>query len=535
MGKVVLKNGLVIGIIFLFAGASVLPSISGFNNQKYKNIDNINLLEDWLEQDILKATYAELEDTFGHQVSIDGDTAIIGAYLNDDYGLNSGSAYIFVRSGSTWIQQEKLLPSDGAPGDYFGVSVSIYEDTAVVGAELDDDLGDKSGSVYVFTRSGDTWTQQAKLLPSDGKAKDLFGYTISIYGETVIVGAPQNIDQFQDVGSAYVFMRSGDTWTQQAKLLPSDGEIGDYFGVSVSIYEDTAVVGAFLDDDLGEYSGSAYVFTRSGDTWTQQAKLLASDGAIGTRFGYRVSTQEKTTIISAWDGFVYIFSLLGENWIETVKLHEGSQWFGISTQIDDDRIIIGDSTGGHLEKGSAYVFTKSGDTWTQQAKLLASDGDNYDWFGYSVSLSGCYAIIGAPRNDEGGSAYIFKAPNQPPNPPNINGYANGKPGIIYDYDFNDCVDPDGDDMTYHVEWGDGVVDEGFVASGGAFTLSHKWYTKGDYQIKAKLIDDYGAESDWATFDVNIPRTKTLFNQPFQYLFSRFTNLSPILKIIKGFK
>jgi CubicO group peptidase (beta-lactamase class C family) len=113
----------------------------------------------------------------------------------------------------------------------------------------------------------------------------------------------------------------------------------------------------------------------------------------------------------------------------------------------------------------------------------------------------------------------------------INGPRNGKIGIIYDYEFSDCVDPDGDDMTYHVEWGDGGVDEGFVASGGAFTLSHTWDDKGDYVIKAKLIDDYGAESDWATFDVNIPRTKTLFNHLFQDLFSRFTNLLPLLQIL----
>ena len=155
-----------------------------------------------------------------------------------------------------------------------------------------DDIGANinQGSAYIFTRSGTTWTQQAKLIASDGATNDWFGIGVAIAGDTAIVGSyfddvGTNVDQ----GSAYVFVRSGTTWKQQARLTSADGAASDGFGLSVSISGDTAVVGAY-NDDIGSNAdqGSAYVFTRSGTNWTQQAKLTAADGAAVDWFGYAV-------------------------------------------------------------------------------------------------------------------------------------------------------------------------------------------------------------------------------------------------------
>ncbi len=310
-------------------------------------------------------------DFFGLSVSISGDYALIGAYLDDDNGSASGSAYVFHRSGTSWTEQAKLLPSDGAVAKVFGYSVSISGDYALIGAFGDDDNGAASGSAYVFHRSGTSWTEQAKLLPSDGAAEDRFGFNVSISGDYALIGAYQDDNNGSSSGSAYVFHRSGTSWTEQAKLLPSDGAADDLFGYSVSISGDYALIGALFDDDNGAASGSAYVFHRSGTSWTEQAKLLPSDGA-------------------------------------------ANDFFGVSVSISDDYALIGatDNDSNVSDSNAAYVFHRSGTSWTEQAKLSPSDEAAEDRFGFSVSISGDYVLIGANEDDDNGdssgSVYFFK-------------------------------------------------------------------------------------------------------------------------------
>ena len=323
-------------------------------------------------------------DYFGSSVSIDGDTMVIGAYADDDNGYTSGSAYVFTRTNGIWTQRAKLTASDAAASDYFGMSVAINGDTVVIGAYADDDDGSASGSAYVFTRdtAGDLasgWTEVAKLTAGDADALDQFGRSVSIDGDTVVIGAFGD-DSY--TGSAYVFTRdtAGDLtsgWTQRAKLTASDGAGGDRFGYNVDISGDTVVIGAYYDDDKGSNSGSAYVFTRNtaGDLtsgWTQRAKLTAGDGAVNDNFGSRVS-------------------------------------------IDGDTVVIG-AYGASIYRGSAYVFTRdtAGDLtsgWTQVTKLTASDAATYDYFGFSVSINGDTMVIGAYGDDDrgltSGSAYVF--------------------------------------------------------------------------------------------------------------------------------
>ena len=304
-------------------------------------------------------------DEFGRSASISGDYAVVGAFKDDDNGDFSGSAYVFKRTGTSWAQEAKLLPADGATGDFFGESVSISGDYAVVGARNDDDNGINSGSAYVFKRIGTSWAQEAKLLPADGAERDNFGQSVSISGDYAVVGAFKDDDNGSSSGSAYVFKRIGTSWVQEAKLLPADGATGDFFGESVSISGDYAVVGAKGDDG----TGSAYVFKRSGTSWAQEAKLLASDGAAGDFFGLPVSISGDYAVVGAHDD---------------------------------------DNNGDH--SGSAYLFKRTGTSWTEEAKLLASDGAAGDHFGV-VSISGGYVVVGAYFDDDNGtdagSAYLY--------------------------------------------------------------------------------------------------------------------------------
>ena len=250
----------------------------------------------------LTASDAAAGDLFGFSVAISGETAVVGA-LSDDTaaGTDAGSAYVFVRSGISWSQQAKLTASDAAAGDDFGESVAISGNTIVVGADLDDDAGNFSGSAYVFVRSGTSWSQQAKLTAGDAAAGDQFGFYVGISGETVVVGCLGDDSGGTEAGAAYVFVRSGTSWSQQQKLTASDAAAGDLFGFSVTIGGDTVVVGAPLDDTgAGSDAGSAYVFVRSGTSWSQQAKLTASDAAAGDQFGRNaVGISSDTVVVGA--------------------------------------------------------------------------------------------------------------------------------------------------------------------------------------------------------------------------------------------
>ena len=202
----------------------------------------------------------EASDGFGGSVAVDGDTAVIGALQADGNVGGTGAAFVFLRNAGVWTEQAKLSAIDGAASDGFGGSVALEGDTVVIGAIFHDDNGSNSGAAYVFTRSAGVWTEQAKLTASDGAASDLFGRSVAVDGDTAVIGADDDDDNGTNSGSAYVFIRSGITWTEQQKLAASDGAPFDRFGESVAVSGTTVVIGAILDDDNGTNSGSAYVF-----------------------------------------------------------------------------------------------------------------------------------------------------------------------------------------------------------------------------------------------------------------------------------
>jgi len=374
----------------------------------------------------LTADDAAAGDQFGagSGVAIFGDTAVVGACKDDDAGENSGSAYVFTRVGTTWVQQAKLVADDAAAGDRFGYCVAIYKDTILVGSFLDDDAGSDSGSAYVFTRVGPTWVQQAKLVTDDAAAGARFGTCCSLFEDIVVVGG-YRVDGTDS--SAYVFTRSGTTWTQRQKLVGGDTLADDHFGISVSVFDNTIVVGACYDDDAGEDSGSAYVFVCNGTTWNQQAKLAAVDAAASDLFGIGVAISGDTVVVGACQdddagsdsGSAYVFTRSGTTWAQQAKLvaedATAGDEFGGRISLSQNAVTIGakynDDAGD--DSGSAYVFTRSGTTWIQQAKLVADDAAADDWFGNSVSICDDTVVVGAELNDDAGSssgsAYVFKA------------------------------------------------------------------------------------------------------------------------------
>ncbi len=365
-------------------------------------------------------------DFFGISVAISGATTIVGASEDDDSGNGSGSGYLF--DTTTGTQIAKLLPDDGASGDFFGISVAISGATAIVGAFRDDDNGSSSGSAYLFDISDPANPLQiAKLLANDGAASDFFGFSVAIspdgIGTTAIIGAYGDDDNGVASGSAYLFDTT--TGRQIAKLLPNDGAASDYFGYSVAISGATAIVGAFRDDDNGSSSGSAYLFDTT--TGTLIAKHLPNDGAAGDNFGISVAISGPTAIVGAWwdndngadSGSAYLFETATGRQIAKLLPNDGTvgDQFGWSVAISGATAIVGayqDDDNGDTS-GSAYLFdTTSG---RQVAKLLAKDGGADDRFGWSVAISGApgkeTAVVGALRDDDNGtdsgSAYLFDA------------------------------------------------------------------------------------------------------------------------------
>ncbi len=325
----------------------------------------------WSQEAKLVASDAAANDLFGQAVAIEGDVVVIGSYLDDDAGSRSGSAYVFRKVLGVWVQEAKLTASDAAEADQFGFSATLSGNVAVIGANFNDDLGVDSGSAYVFRWNGAAWVQEAKLLPSDGAAGDQFGGSVAISGNVVIVGAAFANTADTDAGAVYVFRWNGTSWVQEAKLQASDGAQNDWFGFSASVDGDTALVGAFKVRPNN--TGAAYVFRWNGIAWTQEAKLQASDKRKQDSFGFSVDVVGDLAVIGASlgdgnvrdTGAVYVFQRSGTTWTQEAKLKafDGQQtdYFGEAVSIYGTTAIVGaprdDNFG--AESGSAYIYELS--------------------------------------------------------------------------------------------------------------------------------------------------------------------------------
>ncbi|MEO8671905.1 MAG: hypothetical protein ABI411_11360 [Tahibacter sp.] len=359
---------------------------------------------------------------FGVAVDIEGDTAVVGA-VGTLAGTPAGSAYVYFRVNGSWNLQTVLTP-DTTPPKSFGNSVSISGNTLVIGAG---GSTTEIGAAYVFLRTGTTWAQQAKLTASDGAINDLFGAVVAVDGNTAVIGARlDDVGANADQGSAYVFVRSGTAWTQQQKLTASDGAATDNFGIAVDVIGNTVIVGSNQDDNSAlTDNGAAYVYTRSGTVWTQQPKLIANDTLSNDKFGRSVDFNSATEVVigatGADAGYVFKFDLGA--WVPEAKLKPavGFVQAGISVALQGDIALVGDNfntVNGNANGGAIFVFSRTGATWTEVDRLTVNDSALQDQMSFGLALNGNTAIAGAPFKDLG---------------------LNTNQGVAYTFDFDDVI------------------------------------------------------------------------------------------------
>jgi len=472
-------TGLVAGVTYHFraVGSNAIGIVFG-NDLTFPNLTF---------QAYLKASNTGSNDVFGFAVALSDNTLVVGGRFessdatgvngdqNNDSAVGSGATYIFVRTGTNWTQQAYFKASNTESNDQFGTSVGISGDTVVAGARFEsssatgvngnggDNGAPNAGAAYVFVRNGTNWAQQAYLKASNTGAGDTFGQRSAMSDDTIVVGAPLESsnatgvngdgsnDSALNSGAAYVFVRNGTNWVQQAYVKASNTGAGDMFGSWVAIHGDTLVVGASQEDssalgvngdqnnNTGTNSGAVYVFVRNGTNWTQQAYLKASNTGSGDEFGLPVGISGDTIIVGARleasvssgvngdqlnddgviAGAVYVFTRIGTNWTQQAYLKPSNtkplagEQFGFHAAISGNTVVVGavgedsDALGVNGDQsnfnastsGAAYVFVRSNTNWTQQAYLKASNTGIGDLFGNSVAVSDEMLVVAAREED----------------------------------------------------------------------------------------------------------------------------------------
>lgn len=374
----------------------------------------------FVETGFVQASDGARQNFFGRAVAVDGDTMVVGASgARIDGNSLQGAVYVFTRSGTGWIEQQKLVADDGAANHYFGIAVAVEGDTMLVGAYF----AGSAGAVYVFTRSGATWSQQQKLVADDGIAGSSFGWSLDLEGDTAVIGARGSGNL---AGAVYLFGYSEMSWSQQQKLTASDAAAGDGFGSAVALDGDTLVVGAH--QPLAQ--GAAYVFIRDGSNWQEQQKLTTEDGTNFDNFGSAVAVSGHTAFVGAYraaveqnnnHGAVYMFTRDDVTWSFQQKLAAAdgaaSDRFGYAIALDEGKMLIGAS--GHMAHGAVYLFTPDDTGWNQQQKLIPGNGSSGESFGTAIALDGETAVIGAawtfvsPAPEGGAYTFTYRPPFNP--------------------------------------------------------------------------------------------------------------------------
>jgi len=315
-----------------------------------------------------------------------------------------------MRNGGIWAEQQKLLPADVAADDHFGESVSVSGDSLVAGSPDDDTgFGINAGSAYVFVRSGAVWAEESKLIAPSGKGADRFGSAVSTHLDTAAVGAPQRAGGPQ--GYVDVFRRVAGVWSVEQSLQPTVYSEG--FGAAVALETDTIVVGAPKEGASETWAGAAYVFVRSGGVWTEEQRLTASVPGSFAEFGHSVAVSGSAALTGApGSGSAYVFRRTGAAWTEETRLDAPGttsfEGFGTTVALEGDVLAVGapnDAMPGAPGAGSVYIFVRTGLSWTLQQKVIANDASAYDHFGAAVALSADTLVVGAPA--AAGGAYVF--------------------------------------------------------------------------------------------------------------------------------
>lgn len=489
--------------VFIFAVSVFLTGCGGGNDTTELLISSSPPVStsSWAQQAYLKAVNSNPHHGYGYSVAIDGDTVIVGA-LGENSGQTTitngptassdtsvygvGAAYVYTKNGTTWSQQAYLKAANGRTGSYFGTDVAISGDTAVVSAYAEssnqttitngttassDTTAPGSGAVYVYIRTAGVWTQQAYIKAPNAGGGDRFGSSIALDGDTMVVGAgfeasnqttitngttASNDNSLARSGAAYVFTRSGTTWSQQAYLKPPNTHSEDRFGYSVSISGDTLVATSAWEssgqttitngagastDTSATHAGAAYVFTRSGGMWSQQAYLKAANADANDVYGVSAAISGNTIAIGAYGegsnqtfvtngtaassnnsaayaGAVYVYTRTGVNWQQQAYLKaanaQANNWYGYRVALDGDTLVVGsqqessnqniitngmtassDASASHA--GAVYVYTRSAANWTQQAYIKPANASAGSLFGRDVAIKGNTIVVGSDQ------------------------------------------------------------------------------------------------------------------------------------------
>lgn len=367
---------------------------------------------------VIAASASGLEE-FGTAVALDGPWALVGAPRDADLGPASGSVHAFWFDGRRWLWQQELHASGGGPYEAFGTHIALEGDLAAVCAPQAV-ATTASGVVVLFERQGAQWNEVQTLAPFDGEDGDGFGFRLALRGDLLAVSSHLDdpacpTDPDCDSGSVYLYRRTLGTFQLEQKIVPFDGESGDFFGKDVGLGDGRLVVGSVRDDDRGVDAGAAYVYALSGGTWVLQQKLLAADAERGDEFGFAVAIDEDRIAVGAVleteacglpgcaGGATYLFEQVAGSWQQADKLLAAAplsfQLFGYSLAFDAGDLLVG-AVGGN---GAAHLFRPGANGYEERARLVASDGQGTDLAGSSVALDGDFALIGAPWDDDLGS------------------------------------------------------------------------------------------------------------------------------------
>ena len=509
-------------------------------------------------------------------------------------------------SQDNWNEIQKLIAVDGTAQDHFGYSVSIDGDTALIGAESDDE---HKGSAYVFTRTENTWTQQTKLTDLEGAAFDYFSQSVSINGNTALIAAFGD-DEYK--GSAYVFTRIGTTWTQQVKLLASDGTFGDLFGYDVALSGETALIGAPDDDGIGEYSGSAYVFTRESENlpsimltgyWNPTGQMIAPfsnntylnpegwKGANWENRGYniysffpapegyngdfeidyqdtlsdflRITTQIKPIAIISFGSYSSGNGM--ENWEIEYNARNLKNWhwdkkfpYWPNPRPPDNSLPVGYIRHSSLpvQKIEDVVNDRAsikakvdwmGDPGAYLCEYMAYLGMRYQSLHHNDNLNPCKAAGFIHVNNTISLEKAMEATNitiretikylngeeQLPETPTITGPLNGKIKTQYKYTFK-TADPNYYNVKYFIDWEDGNLEwTDYYSSNENVYVNHTWTKKGTYTIMAMAMNTHGSISQWGTLSVTMPKTYIL-NTIIQLLMKKSVRFPIFEKILNQY-
>lgn len=360
----------------------------------------------------------------GYSVALSGNTALVGALNPGLGGTNPGAAYIFQRTGASWNMQARLIPDGDESRNNLGISVALSGDTAVVARPYP--LPGGEGAVFIFKREGMTWSQQARL----ANGSRFYGRSVALSGNTLLVGDNLAVTGIgHQTGTAYVYRFDGSTWQPEGQLSPSNGDSGDSFGISVALSGDTALVGAYGDNTFGGGdAGSAYIYQRNGATWSEQAHLIPADTAAGDFFGWSVALSHNTAVIGCYNddvapyadsGSVYIYERSDTTWSERPKLvasnAKTNDKLGYSVAINGDTIVAGAyfyDTPTTQNAGAAYIFQRFNSTWAETSSVVLDNPAPGDLLGTGVAISDTTIAVGSPNADipervNIGSAFVY--------------------------------------------------------------------------------------------------------------------------------